>query len=132
MLFTAFVVGHMVTIQGSFTIVRSNDGLPKKPGTYLVPSKEDLSQPVYEIKGNNKTIDLKGIVLRGSGADVEPDQREGPPPRITGRPRDAGHRDRQRHAGVHRQRCPRPGDEVDPRHVVRHPSGFDMVNYGSL
>ena len=23
-------------------------------------------------------------------------------------------------------------DEVDPRHVVRHPSGYDMVDYGSL
>ena len=76
MFFTALVAGHFV---GQFTIVR-----PNKPGTYIISTSEDLSQPALVLKGNNETIDLKGMVFRGTELNVEPDQRKGLGVRIIG------------------------------------------------
>lgn len=66
-------------LHGQFTIVR-----PTKPGTYVIKTAEDLSQPALVLKGNNETIDLKGMVFRGSDPSVEPEQRKGLGVRISG------------------------------------------------
>ncbi len=80
MFLAALLAGHLVSSQGSFTITR-----PLKPGQeLLVPTKEDFSQPAMEIKGNNKVVDMKGVILRGSDANVEPDQRKGLGIRVSG------------------------------------------------
>ena len=79
MLLAAVVAGHLISHQGSFTIIR-----PWKQGNNFVPTKEDLSQPIFEIKENNKTIDMKGIVFRGTDPNVEPDQRKGLGIRVSG------------------------------------------------
>lgn len=84
MFFAALVAGHLLVPQGSFTIRRPLNGQVAKPGTYLVKTKEDLSQPALEIKGNNLTLDYKGVVYRGSEANVEPDQRKGLGVRVNG------------------------------------------------
>jgi len=63
---------------------RQIDFRPMKPGINMIPSKEDLSQPIYDIKGNNRTIDMKGIILQGTDPNVEPDQRKGLCLRVTG------------------------------------------------
>ncbi|MEI7984216.1 MAG: right-handed parallel beta-helix repeat-containing protein [Armatimonadota bacterium] len=79
-MFLAFLLGsHLVAHQGSFTITR-----PFKQGINLIPTKEDLSQPVFEIKGNNKVVDMKGVIFRGTDANVEPDQRKGLGIRVSG------------------------------------------------
>ncbi|MEI8282643.1 MAG: right-handed parallel beta-helix repeat-containing protein, partial [Armatimonadota bacterium] len=79
MFLAALLAGHFVSSQGSFTIIR-----PWKQGNNFVSTKEDLSQPALEIKGDNKTIDMKGMVFRGSDPSVEPDQRKGLGVRISG------------------------------------------------
>ena len=76
MFLAAMVASHL---SGQFTIVR-----PTKPGTYVIKTSEDLSQPALVLKGNNETIDLKGMVFRGSDPSVEPDQRKGLGVRIIG------------------------------------------------
>jgi len=51
---------------------RQIDFRPMKPGINMIPSKEDLSQPIYDIKGNNRTIDMKGIILQGTDRTSNP------------------------------------------------------------
>ncbi|MBS1726070.1 MAG: right-handed parallel beta-helix repeat-containing protein [Armatimonadetes bacterium] len=74
MLFPLVLAGHMM--QGSFTIVRKGD--------QLRPTKEDLSQPALEIKGDNQVLDYKNLILRGSKADTAPDERKGLGVRVSG------------------------------------------------
>ena len=58
---------------------------PIKPGAvYLVPTKEDLSQPAVEIKQGNKVYDFKNVTYAGSPDSVEPDQRKGLGIRVIG------------------------------------------------
>jgi parallel beta-helix repeat protein len=79
MFLSSFVVGHLLVNQSRFTILR-----PTKPGTYLIKTAEDFSEPALILKGNNETIDLKGMVFRGTEPSVEPDQRKGLGVRIIG------------------------------------------------
>lgn len=79
-MFLSAFLGSYVAAQGSFTITR-----PMKPGeTLMRPTKEDLTQPAIEVKGNNQVIDYKGLVLRGSNPNVEPDLRKGLGVLVTG------------------------------------------------
>ena len=48
-----------------------------KPGTYVVQTDENLQKPAIDIVGDNKVLDYKGVTLRGSNPNVEPDQRKG-------------------------------------------------------
>ncbi len=49
-----------------------------RPGTYILPNaKEDGTGAAIFIEGDNITIDLSGVTIRGSEPTVEPDQRTG-------------------------------------------------------
>ncbi len=49
-----------------------------RPGTYILPNaKEDGSGAAIFIEGDNITIDLSGVTIRGTEPTVEPDQRTG-------------------------------------------------------
>ncbi|MFN3962018.1 MAG: right-handed parallel beta-helix repeat-containing protein, partial [Fimbriimonadaceae bacterium] len=49
-----------------------------RPGTYILPNaKEDGSGAAIFIEGDNITIDLSGVTIRGTEPTVEPDQRKG-------------------------------------------------------
>lgn len=74
------------------TVCLSQDGLhfttvrPKKPGqTVVLPTKEDLSQPAIELKGDDKLYDFRGMTLQGSDLNVEPDKRKGLGILVTGK-----------------------------------------------
>jgi parallel beta-helix repeat protein len=47
------------------------------PGVYLIESNSNLRQPTMLVRGNNITLDLKGVTLRGTKATIEPNQRQG-------------------------------------------------------
>ncbi|HAY13375.1 MAG TPA: right-handed parallel beta-helix repeat-containing protein [Fimbriimonadaceae bacterium] len=49
-----------------------------RPGTYILPNtKEDGTGAAIFIEGDNITIDLSGVTIRGTEPTVEPDQRTG-------------------------------------------------------
>lgn len=47
-----------------------------RPGDYLIEGG-DVSKPAITIEGDGITVDFEGVVLRGTAATVEPDQRKG-------------------------------------------------------
>lgn len=55
-----------------------------QPGIYRLPSS-DLTKPSLEIRGDNITVDARGVVLQGSSDQTRPDQRQGLGIRVTGR-----------------------------------------------
>lgn len=59
--------------------------LTKPPkASMLFPTKEDLSIPAMEVIGDNKVIDMKDVVLRGTVPGVEPNERKGLGVRVKG------------------------------------------------
>ncbi len=81
MLLPALLATGLVAHQGSFEVF-----VPAKPGEVILkPTKEDLSQPALEIKGDNKVIDFKGATYEGTDPKVEPDQRKGLGIRVSGK-----------------------------------------------
>lgn len=47
-----------------------------KPGVYSLPSA-NFGKPALTVRGDHITVDLSGVVLRGSAPDAPPDQRRG-------------------------------------------------------
>lgn len=58
--------------------------VPTRPGEYVKSSDLGLQAPAYSVSGNNLVLDFKGVVLRGTSATVDPDQRKGIGVRISG------------------------------------------------
>lgn len=55
-------------------VIRSSTKLT--PGDYLVPGESEAF-PALRIDGDNITVDLRGVTLRGTPAETEPDERVG-------------------------------------------------------
>jgi len=65
-------------------VIRKGTKLPK--GTFVLPSPGDERGPAaVVIEGDNLTVDLSGVVLRGSPATIEPSDRKGVGVEIRGR-----------------------------------------------
>jgi hypothetical protein len=83
MIITSLLLGWQgVSLKTGITI-QSNVKLAQ--GIYMLGSAENLKTPAVTIRGNNLNLDFKGVVLRGTPAIAEPDQRKGLGIRLSGK-----------------------------------------------